>query len=86
MMSHKNVHLAYLFASPLVIHTSGDNYWEGLPAISFRQEFVGIIEKIEESKTEFKCCYQMATEENLNYCLGLKPIGLHFSGHGFENN
>lgn len=28
----------------------------------------------------------MATEENLNYCLGLKPIGLHFSGHGFENN
>jgi len=47
---------------------------------------VGIIEKIEESKTEFKCCYQMAAEENLNYCLGLKPIGLHFSGHGFENN
>lgn len=28
----------------------------------------------------------MATEENLNYCLGLKPLGLHFSGHGFENN
>ncbi len=27
----------------------------------------------------------MATEENLNYCLGLKPLGLHFSGHGFEN-
>jgi hypothetical protein len=34
-----------------VIHTSGDNYWEGLPGISFRQEFIGIIEKIEETRT-----------------------------------
>jgi hypothetical protein len=28
----------------------------------------------------------MATEDNLNFVLGLKPMGLHFSGHGFENN
>jgi len=28
----------------------------------------------------------MATEDNLNFSLGLNPVGLHFSGHGFENN
>jgi hypothetical protein len=80
------VHLAYLFASPLVIHTSGENFYEGLPAISFRQEFEGILEKIEEFKVGFRCFYQMATRRILEFCLSQYPIGLHFSGHGFQNN
>ena len=28
----------------------------------------------------------MATDYNLRMCLNDNPIGLHFAGHGFENN
>lgn len=27
----------------------------------------------------------MATEQTLKECLNQKPLGLHFSGHGFIN-
>jgi hypothetical protein len=36
---------------------------------------------------EFNYRYLMANDGNLRECLlNDNPIGLHFSGHGFENN
>eukprot|EP00347_Sterkiella_histriomuscorum_P010299 403376838 len=79
------IHLAYLFSSPLVLWTSEENYYDVVPPIGFKEEFEGIIEGIESLGIKFRYKYQMATEQHLKECLNLKPIGLHFSGHGLVN-
>ncbi len=42
---------------------------------------------IQKENLEFNYRYLMANDGNLRECLlNDNPIGLHFSGHGFENN
>lgn len=41
---------------------------------------------LEPENIAFKYRYVMATDKNLRECLNDSPIGLHFAGHGFENN
>ena len=53
--------------------------------IGFKEEFLNIIDCIERLKIKFRFKYEMATQNNLKDCLNQKPIGLHFSGHGFQN-
>ena len=79
------IQLAYLFASPLVLQTSERNrIYDGLPAINFKEEYEEIFDTMVKSKLKFRVRYQMATEANLKECLNHQPIGLHFSGHGFQ--
>lgn len=80
------IHLAYLFASPLVLETSEGTHFDVLAPISFKEEFNEIISTISEQKVRFRYKYKVANEISLKECLNDNPLGMHFSGHGFENN
>jgi len=79
------IHLAFLFASPLMLKTSDYKYYDVLPPISFSEEFEQIKQFIEEKKICFNYRYSVATTKNLQTALRENPLGLHFSGHGFKN-
>lgn len=80
------IHLAFLFASPLMLKTSESKYYDVLPPIGFSEEFEQIKQNIEEKPIIFNYRYSVANERNLQTALRENPIGLHFSGHGFQNN
>ena len=84
-MESLNIHLAYLFSSPLLFEVSG-KYYDFLPPLSYKEELEGILDKIGEQKLAFRYRYMMATEQTLKQCLLDNPVGIHISCHGFENN
>jgi len=55
--ANRRLHLAYLFASPLVFETSDDNYYSTLTPISFKEEFEEILETINEQNIKFNYRY-----------------------------
>jgi hypothetical protein len=57
-----------------------------LAPISFKEEFEQILLGLEPENIAFKYRYMTANDANLRECLNDNPIGLHFTGHGFENN
>lgn len=57
-----------------------------LTPISFKEEFEQILMALEPENIEFRYRYMVANDANLRECLNDNPIGLHFAGHGFENN
>ena len=77
------VHLAFLFASPLMLKTSDQKFCDVLPPISFSEEFEQIKESIEEKNIAFNYRYSVANQKNILTALRENPVGLHFSGHGF---
>ncbi|CDW87037.1 UNKNOWN [Stylonychia lemnae] len=79
------LHFAYLFASPLVIKID-QVYEDILDEISFKDEFMGIQQALQTDQTLIKYRYQLATIQNLRDCLRQEPIGIHFSGHGLQND
>ncbi|CDW80630.1 nb-arc domain protein [Stylonychia lemnae] len=81
----QDVHLAYLFASPLVLETSESNYHDMLDPIGFKEEFEQILMKLETQQLAFRYRYMVANDSNLRECLNDNPLGLHFVGHGFQN-
>lgn len=40
----------------------------------------------DQEKVKLSYLYRLATIKNLQTILRQKPIGIHFSGHGLENN
>jgi hypothetical protein len=63
---HKDqIHLAFLFASPLMLKTSDNKYYDVLPPISFAEEFEQIKQSIESKKIAFNYRYSVATSTNL---------------------
>ena len=46
-MQRDQIHLAFLFASPLMLKTSDNKYYDVLPPISFAEEFEQIKQSIE---------------------------------------
>ena len=87
-VAEQNLHLAFLYASPLVMRCQGtsskDNY-KPMPQLEFKREFKEIQNSIRETKRHLKIRSIQATVENLTYILAQKPLALHFSGHGIEN-
>ncbi|CDW71451.1 UNKNOWN [Stylonychia lemnae] len=85
------LHLAFLFASPLVMRGQGakgesqDNF-SIIPLIEFVKEFKEIRNSIKETKRLIRLRAKQATIENLSLILAQNPLALHFSGHGIENN
>ena len=41
---------------------------------------------MEEKEIAFNYRYSVATSSNIKKALRENPLGLHFSGHGFQNN
>jgi hypothetical protein len=63
---HKDqIHLAFLFASPLMLKTSDNKYYDVLPPISFAEEFEQIKQSIESKNIAFNYRYSVATSTNL---------------------
>jgi hypothetical protein len=65
------IHLAFLFASPLMYQVSEHRIFDGVPPISFNEEFEGIISGMEKLQKKFKYRYCVANENNLLECLNL---------------
>ena len=82
----EKIHLAFLFASPLMLKTSDKKYYDVLPPICFSEEFAQIKKCFESKKVALNYRYSVATHKNLLTALRENPVGLHFSGHGFQNN
>ena len=60
--SRKEIHLAYLFASPLVIDLNKEKPEEDkLDEISFKEEFQEIIRGLQDDGLALRYRYQMAT-------------------------
>lgn len=68
-----------------MFEVSEDKISDTLTPISFKEEFQQIRETIENEKINFLYRYQMATDISIKEALNDDPLGLHFSGHGFEN-
>jgi hypothetical protein len=83
--NHRKIHLAFLFASPLVMETSDGSVYDAITPISFREEFDEIISTVGSQNIKFKYRYQVANEISVKEALNDNPLGLHFSGHGFQN-
>jgi hypothetical protein len=83
--TNTDVHLAYLFASPLMLETSEGNCHDSLPPIGFKEEFEQILMALEPENIGFRYRYMVANDSNLRECLNDNPIGLHFAGHGYKN-
>ena len=53
--------------------------------ISFHQEFQRIKAKLKFHAIQFNYLYELANRNNFERALQKNPLGLHFSGHGFQN-
>lgn len=82
----QQVHMAFLFASPLMLKTSDTKYCDVLPPITFSEEWNQIKDSIEEKEIMLNYRYSVANHKNFETALRENPVGLHFSGHGFQNN
>lgn len=82
-MSRAQIHIAFLFSSPLVRSTQ--NRMENILQIDYKSEIVGIKRafKLVQNQIKFKC--DVATKGNLSSIISSAPVALHFSGHGVEN-
>ena len=69
-----------------MLQTSEGVYHDCLPPIGFKEEFEQILLALEPDNVAFTYRYMVANDGNLRECLNDNPIGLHFAGHGFENN
>lgn len=82
--------VAMAFASPLcyrVVDPKTQNERvEILPQLDFAKEFEGATQGIEETGNLINVQIVPATLEKFTNCLMQKPIGLHFTGHGMQNN
>ncbi|CDW88080.1 sh2 domain containing protein [Stylonychia lemnae] len=80
------IHLAYFFASPLVIEAERRKYKEDLlEDISFKEEFEQIIKSLQSDDYEIKYLFEKATKTNVTENLNKRPLAFHFSGHGLLN-
>jgi len=68
-----------------MLKTSDQKYYDVLPPINFAEEFEQIKNSIEDKQIAFNYRYSVANQKNILKSLRENPVGLHFSGHGFQN-
>lgn len=88
--SEANLHFAFLFSAPLVInYTDREAQQRKRPIymeIDYRSELQSVKDILQSTGNEIKFRNFVATQTGLSECLDLKPRGIHFCGHGVENN
>lgn len=89
----RRVHLAFMFASPLVIFfqkkdQDGEDSQksQSLMKINFHKEFADIEQVLTKTNTMINYYKICATLDNLTSVLLRNPKVLHFSGHGVKNS
>ena len=83
-MTEAEVHLAFLFSSPLIRKTNSK--MENIIQLDYLSEISDIVKVWEHIDHEMKCLTNVSTVSNLRSTITDCPIALHFSGHGIENN
>ena len=82
--------VAMAFASPLCLRVTDpltqQERVDTMPQLDFAKEFKGAVQGIEATGNAINVQIVPATLEKFTNCLMQKPIGLHFTGHGVENN
>lgn len=78
-----NLHLAFLFSSPLIRRTNSSI--ENISQLDYLTEINDILRVCSRRKYEIKYKIDVATVSNLRSTITDCPIALHFSGHGIEN-
>jgi hypothetical protein len=89
----RRVHLAFMFASPIVIFFqkkdfSGEDSQKSQPLmkLNFLKEFSEIEQVLYKTNTMINYYQICATLDNLTSVLLRNPKVLHFSGHGVKNS
>ena len=84
------VHLAFLFASPLVKKFDDPAQEEALQRhpdqLNFKRELAEIKESLLQTNRRVRYKAMVATKDNLTNCLTENPLALHFSGHGVQKS
>lgn len=82
----KQVHIGFLYASPLVIEIDPGDIKDNVAPIGFKEEFTQILSSLSDLNKSLRFKYQRATDQSLRETLNDDLIGLHFSGHGFRGD
>lgn len=82
-MSDTNIHLAFLFSSPLV--RKRNSRLENIMQLDYLTEISDIVQVLEGLDYQLKYKTDVATVSSLRSTITDLPIVLHFSGHGIEN-
>lgn len=82
-LSQSNLHLAFLFSSPLIRSCNG--IYENVMQLDYNSEIEGIRKGLKMVRREVKMRVDLATQGALGSVITEAPIALHFSGHGVEN-
>ena len=80
----KELHFAFLFASPPVLQKQDYKYIY-FPQLNHSKEFQKIRENISAANFQINITKRQCTKDSLQEILAQKPLGLHFSGHGLLN-
>ena len=82
--NNKSLHFAFLFACPLILGDSAKG--QTVPQLNYVKEYAKIKERLEANKCQIQITNRQCTVQSLSQILQRKPCGLHFSGHGIQNN
>ncbi|CAI2377825.1 unnamed protein product [Moneuplotes crassus] len=82
-MTNSRLHLAFMFASPLIRRFNGKT--ENIMQLDCQTEIKDIVNACNQMKYELKYKSVVATPSNMRSVLTDGPIALHFSGHGIQN-
>ena len=91
-LKDKDLHLVFMFATPLVIRNHNDQLklsfkekFRPQPLLQFKKEFKEIKDCLKETHQHIKVRSLQGTIENFTKILGQQPLALHFTGHGTES-
>ena len=88
-VSEARLHVPFLFSSPLVVKYRTNEKQEGtkaMPPIDYKREYDDLLNSLGDCGTLVREKKIHATIDNLAQVLAERPVALHFSGHGIENN
>jgi len=83
----RKLHLAFLFAGPLVTAYKDDEKIKikPMPTLEYQKEIDQIVQNAAESSQGIKYKKCVATLDNFQHCMNEMPLALHFTGHGIKN-
>ena len=83
-MFQNRLHFAFLFSSPLIRKMNGK--LQSIMQLNYEEELREIYKIMDDVDYTLKFRSEVATRENFCDIITDRPVVLHFSGHGIENN
>ncbi len=88
MDAERELHLAFLFAGPLVTayKDEGQVKIKPMASLEYDKEIEQIVRNAGEACQGIKYKKCVATLDSFQQCMNEQPLALHFTGHGIRNN